>query len=180
MDHTTERFVVITGCSGGGKSTLLTALHERGYRTVDEPGRRLMRHSLADPYKDLKGFAEQAVAMSTRDIEKERNSSGWVFFDRGLIDAAAALTFATGASINDTLKNAPRFYRRVFFAPPWRAIYRQDEERQHDFGAAKQEAIRLASAYNDLGYQLTDLPLWSVEDRAQWVIDQLGSAPAIG
>jgi predicted ATPase len=37
-----DRFVVISGCSGGGKSTLLAELARRGYRTVEEPGRRIV------------------------------------------------------------------------------------------------------------------------------------------
>jgi predicted ATPase len=32
-------FVVISGCSGGDKSTLLIELGRRGYATVEEPGR---------------------------------------------------------------------------------------------------------------------------------------------
>ena len=36
-----DRFVVISGCSGGGKSTLLSELGRRGYGTVEEPGRRI-------------------------------------------------------------------------------------------------------------------------------------------
>jgi predicted ATPase len=32
-----NRFVVISGCSGGGKFTLLAELGRRGYATVEEP-----------------------------------------------------------------------------------------------------------------------------------------------
>jgi predicted ATPase len=35
-----ERFVLLSGCSGGGKSALLAELHARGYHVVEEPGRR--------------------------------------------------------------------------------------------------------------------------------------------
>ena len=38
-----DRFVVITGCSGGGKSTLLDELGRRGHATIEEPGRRIVR-----------------------------------------------------------------------------------------------------------------------------------------
>lgn len=34
-----ENYVVISGCSGGGKSTLLSELAARGYHVVHEPGR---------------------------------------------------------------------------------------------------------------------------------------------
>jgi predicted ATPase len=33
-----DRFVVISGCSGGGISTLFAELGRRGYAVVDEPG----------------------------------------------------------------------------------------------------------------------------------------------
>jgi predicted ATPase len=36
-----NRFVVISGCSGGGKSTLLAELGRRGHAVVEEPGRRI-------------------------------------------------------------------------------------------------------------------------------------------
>jgi hypothetical protein len=36
-------FVVISGCSGGGKSTLLDELGRRRYAVVAEPGRRIVQ-----------------------------------------------------------------------------------------------------------------------------------------
>src|ERR1700730_15527752 len=41
-----DLFVVMSGCSGGGKSTLLTELGRRGYMTVEEPGRRIVKDEL--------------------------------------------------------------------------------------------------------------------------------------
>lgn len=35
-------FVVISGCSGGGKSTLLAELSRRGHTVVEEPGMRIV------------------------------------------------------------------------------------------------------------------------------------------
>ena len=37
-----SRFVLISRCSGGGKSTLLAELRARGYPVVEEPGRRII------------------------------------------------------------------------------------------------------------------------------------------
>jgi hypothetical protein len=44
-----EHFVLITGCSGGGKSTLLAELRARGHPVVEEPGRRSRRFSPGRP-----------------------------------------------------------------------------------------------------------------------------------
>jgi len=41
-----ENFVTISGCSSGGKSTLLAELRRRGFATVEEPGRRIVAEEL--------------------------------------------------------------------------------------------------------------------------------------
>src|SRR5947208_13712313 len=41
-----QHFVVISGCSGGGKSTLLIELAKRGCASVDEQGRRIVKGEL--------------------------------------------------------------------------------------------------------------------------------------
>ena len=42
-----SRFVLISGCSGGGKSTSLDELARRGHQTGLEPGRRIVHDELA-------------------------------------------------------------------------------------------------------------------------------------
>ncbi|WP_409999599.1 AAA family ATPase [Rhizobium leguminosarum] len=41
-----NRSVLISGCSGGGKSTLLAELAARGHAVVEEPGRRIVKQEL--------------------------------------------------------------------------------------------------------------------------------------
>lgn len=96
-----DNFVIVTGCSGGGKSTLLQALHARGFATVEEPGRRIVRHQQAVggralPWIDLKAFAEEAVRLGQDDRNRMAGHDGWVFFDRSLVDAASALALPPG------------------------------------------------------------------------------------
>ncbi len=100
---TTDRFVLISGCSGGGKSTLLAALAAEGHATVPEPGRRIVeseraRGGRALPWIDPEAFARRAVALALADRRAARGHSGRVFFDRGLIDAAAALDHVAGTA----------------------------------------------------------------------------------
>src|SRR5271167_1547599 len=96
-----SRFVVISGCSSGGKSTLLTELGRRGHAIVEEPGRRIVKEEtlgagLALPWADETAFARRAIALALADRAAANGVAGWVFFDRGLIDAAAALQHLTG------------------------------------------------------------------------------------
>src|SRR5262245_15100626 len=103
-----ERFVIISGCSGGGKSTLLTELARRGFATVEEPGRRIVREEMdgagsALPWVDAQAFGRRAVALSLADLAANTSSQGRVFFDRGLIDAAVALEHCGGVPARTTL-----------------------------------------------------------------------------
>lgn len=103
-----------------------------------------------------------------------RGADGWVFFDRGLVDAAVALEHATGRAARDLLAGFDRYHRLVFLTPPWPEIYRKDGERRHDLAAAVAEYERLLKAYRELGYETVVLPKVTVEERVDLVLDRLG------
>ena len=98
---------------------------------------------------------------------------GWVFFDRGLIDAAAALQHLTGEPVLATVGQEHRYHRRVFLAPRWPEIYVTDPERRHSLDAAVAEYRRLLDVYPSLGYEVTILPKVSVPERADFVLNNL-------
>ena len=41
-----HRFVVLSGCSGAGKSSLLSELERRGFSIYEEPGRQVVKEQL--------------------------------------------------------------------------------------------------------------------------------------
>ncbi len=164
------RFYVITGCSGGGKSTLIEALAEAGHNVVREPGRRIIASGGPLPWDDMAGFAYAAIAMAETDYDAARTLKGPVFFDRGLIDAVFALSHATGQP-PDLTRIAQRPYANtVFFAPPWPNLFTNDPDRQHGWAEALAEHDRLAQAYPTLGHTLTPLPKSSVAQRVAHVL----------
>jgi predicted ATPase len=189
-----DRFVVISGCSGGGKSTLLAELGRRGHAVVEEPGRRIVqeereRRGTALPWVDPQAFARRAIAMSLEDRDSAAARKGWVFFDRGLIDAVTGLQHLTGesdaASVLQNirghghqehlvdLRRTHRYHRRVFLAPPWPEIYATDSERRHGLTHAVAEYERLLVAYPALGYEVVLLPKVGVAERADFVLAML-------
>jgi predicted ATPase len=171
-----DNFVVISGCSGGGKSTLLAELRGRGHVVIEEPGRRVVQAELraggqAVPWIDMAAFLRRVIATALQDHATAVAGSGsWVFFDRSVVDAAAALQELTGEPLLATLGRRHRYHRRVFLAPPWPEIYRLDPERRHDMHAARAEYDRLQKAYPDLGYEVSLLPKVGVLDRADFVL----------
>ena len=176
-----NRFVVVSGCSGGGKSTLIDALAGRGFATVPEPGRRIVAEEQAGdgralPWVDLAAFARRAIAMAIADRMTARTMPGWVFFDRGVVDAAVALEHATGEGVVAPLARAHRYHRKVFLTPPWPEIWTRDSERLHDLDDAEAEYARLAAAWPALGYEVHVLPRVGVNERVEWMLGVLAGA----
>lgn len=170
----TAKHVVLSGCSGGGKSTLLSRLGCDGFAIVLEPGRRIVEeelrnHGSALPWVDMVAFAERAIELAATDRKQTAGETGWVFFDRGLVDAAVALQHATGRSIHDTLAPFERYHQRVFLTPPWPHIYATDDSRQHDLAQAIMEYDRLVIAFRQLNYETIIVPKGSVQERADFV-----------
>jgi predicted ATPase len=175
------RFFVISGCSAGGKSTLLAELARRGFATTDEPGRRVVREELASggdalPWIDAVAFVRRITAIAQTDYEAARALPGPAFFDRGLIDAAVALEHLTGEAVLTDLAARYRYSSPVFLAPPWPELFVADAERRHDFASAVAEYDRLAAAYPALGYQVILLPKVSVAERLTFVLERVGTS----
>ncbi|MGQ2952148.1 MAG: AAA family ATPase [Agrobacterium sp.] len=173
-----DRFIILSGCSGGGKSTLLGELARRGFATVEEPGRRIVieearNNGTALPWIDMEAFARRAIAMALEDRQKAP-PEGPIFFDRGLIDAASALRHINGDAFIETLRDAHRYNRLVFLTPPWPEIYRGDSERKHDFDAAVEEYERLVRDYDALGYDIVVLPKSGIKERADFILTRIG------
>ena len=173
-----DRHVILSGCSGGGKSTLIAELRRRDFETVDEPGRRIVAEEIrsegeALPWVDLEAFARRAIEMASLDRERVKGAKGWVFFDRGLVDAAAALEHATGIPASKTLSGRRRFHPQVFLTPPWPEIYRLDGERQHGMEEGISEYYRLLDVFDQLGYEAIILPKVDVQARADFVLHRL-------
>lgn len=171
--------VVISGCSGGGKSTLMVELARRGMKVVAEPGLRVIQEQTAVsgkalPWIDLGDFLNNVWSVASEDYAQAVKTAGdWVFFDRGLVDAAAAIGLRTGEDPKVRLEGY-HYNRTVFLAPPWPDIYQVTSERRHSFQDAEAEYHRLKYLYPSMGYSIVELPKLSVDERANFVLELLG------
>lgn len=172
-------FFILSGCSGGGKTTLLAELARRGFRTVPEPGLRIVREEQASggealPWVDPVAFARRALATSREDLaDAQAHGERPVFFDRGLVDAAAALEHALGRVEPGSYDGFQAFERSVFLTPPWRENFVTSEERAHSFADACGEYERLVEVYGRSGFAPVILPRESVTARADRVVAAL-------
>ena len=153
---------------------------EAGHFVIEEPGRRIVAEEKAGtgaalPWIDMASFARRAIAMARSDLSFAEQQSGFVFFDRGLVDAAVALEHASGVPYRRTLGEERHYGRTVFLAPPWPEIYAYDHDRRHDLTAAIAEFERLETVFADLGYSICLLPKAPVDQRAEFVLGRLSN-----
>jgi len=178
-----DRFFVITGGPGSGKSTLVEALIGPGCFGMPEAGRAIIQDQVAIgggalPWADRSMFAELMLAWELRSYREALKQSGPVVFDRGLPDVVAYLRLC-GLSVPSHAERAARGFRyhhRVFIAPPWKEIFAQDAERKQSFEEAQATYEALVESYSALNYELILLPRSSVEERVKFVRGMLGLA----
>lgn len=174
------RLVMLSGCSGGGKSTLLEALEARGFATCPEPGRQIVREQMridgpALPWVDMRQFIERVVALALDQAGAAVRRGGITIFDRGLVDAYAYFEregLAVPAHLEDAVRRV-RYADTVFMTPPWPEIFVADAERRHGYEAAVAEYRSLLRAYADLGYAIVEIPKAPVAARADFLVERL-------
>jgi predicted ATPase len=181
-----SKFVVLSGCSGAGKSSLLAELGRRGFPIYEEPGRQVVKEQLyiggnALPWGDWRLFVELTISRSIYHIVTAARRDRLSFFDRGIVDQVSGLE-RRGLSIPEHLAAAVdrfRYHEKVFMMPPWPEIFSNDNERKHSFEDALSSYERLLVSYERFGYQIVLVPRLGISARADFVLNQLKRKPGV-
>ncbi|GLS28789.1 Predicted ATPase [Mesorhizobium albiziae] len=184
MSVDSERFFVLTGGPGAGKTSLISALVEAGFSTTPEAGRAIIRQQQAVggsalPWLDPPAFAELMIGFDMNSHRLAADSNGPVFFDRGVPDTVGYLRLS-GLPVPAHMFAAAdelRYNRRVLVLPPWSEIFGQDAERKQNFAEAVRTFEAVTSVYRDLGYELVEVPRAPVEVRMRFVLAIAGDVP---
>ncbi|MDL2214671.1 AAA family ATPase [Dysgonomonas sp. OttesenSCG-928-M03] len=175
-----NNFYIITGGPGVGKTTLIEELEHRGYNCIPEVAREIIRYQMeiqgdALPWLDAKKYSKMMLSYSIRDFVDLSGSDKLYFFDRGIPDTYGyekLMNFDTDHDLKVAVQKY-RYNKTVFILPPWEKIYHTDNERQQDFSVAVDTYEVMKYSYKQLGYELCEVPLLAVEDRADFVIEKL-------
>ncbi|HMC01250.1 MAG TPA: ATP-binding protein, partial [Flavobacteriaceae bacterium] len=115
----------------------------------------------------LNGRVEQFI--QSRILNKEES-----FFDRGIPDVLAYMDFFEQPYNNLFLEACNNHkYTHVFILPPWEDIYTSDNERFETFDEASKIHDCLIKVYGDFGYDITEVPVGSIAERTNFVIDNI-------
>ena len=173
-----NNFFVLTGGPGGGKSTVLNALRQLGFESVDETARLIIKTRLAAGFPPRPSPIEFATEMFEMDLENFRSrieSSKIIFFDRSFLDSAALIYDADLRQYERIahLLDTNRFNSTIFITPPWEDIYTSDQERDQTFKEAIETYRKLSDWYRSMGYAPKLLPKSSVDARADFILNEI-------
>lgn len=181
MSVDSDRFFILTGGPGAGKTSLIEALRRRGFAGSVEAGRGVIQHQVAISgpalhWNDPALFAELMLSWEMRSYDMARDETGPVFFDRGIPELTGYLKLM-GLPVPAHMRKAAETFRynhRVFALPPWLEIFGQDAERKQDFAEAVRTFEAVTGAYRELGYDLIEVPRVPVEERVEFVLAMAG------
>lgn len=177
----TERFHIITGGPGSGKSSVIDALAAKGFQHMPEAGRAIIQDQVemggaALPWADRSAFAALMVAWEMRSYREAAALPGSVFFDRGVPDVIGYLQLC-GLPVPDYIIRAAqirRYNKYVFIAPHWPEIFVPDAERKQTISEAEATLHMMVETYTALGYELVPLPFAPVAERVKFIQARVG------
>lgn len=177
-----SKLYVLTGGPGAGKTSLLNELEKKGFVTVPEDGRRIIREQIAIngdalPWMDKEKFAGLMLEASVNAYQKMSEIPGekTVFFDRGILDVIGYLRLEKIPVPEDLEMKAGEmvYHNHVFILPPWEEIYVNDPERKQTSDIAISTFNCMKTVYLEYGYTVIEVPKISVTQRVEFILDMI-------
>ena len=168
---------VLTGGPCSGKTALIDELKQRGYSVFPEPARIVIASELAqgksiqDILADSRGLQHKILAHYL-ELETEAPKDQILFLDRGVPDVAAYYR-KFNLSSDEVLKNALASvrYREVFLLNMIEFV--NDAERYETPQEAAILHRYLRDAYTEQGYDIIEVPVVPVPERADFILKNL-------
>lgn len=175
MSSKMAKYFILTGAPGVGKTSLRQELEKVSIKCVPEPARIVLAEQRATqgealPEKNSKLFCDKLVERSVQAYVASQYCDGPVIFDRGIPDNiayAGCFDLDTATYVTEAKKYP--YNKTVFLLSPWEEIYATDDERRMNFNQVCEFHKLIYAAYNELGYNLVEVPRGTVQERADFV-----------
>lgn len=177
-----NNFFVITGGPGVGKTSLIEALANRGFQTVPEDARRIIKEQIAGnqdglPWANKRRYADLMfdAALKSYITQKSKSCDVPIFFDRGHLDSICYMKMEHLPIDTDVLKKAKKnpYNKGVFILPPWKEIYTTDTERKQNWDEVLFTHRKMKETYIEFGYTVIEVPKADLKNRLELILDFL-------
>ena len=176
MNEQTPPWYVLTGGPCAGKTTTINELSKRGHPVLAEPARLIIDEKLAagETIQEIVGDPEWLPSIVRRAYQQEDlvPRTEPFFFDRAIPDSLAYYRLAN-RPIEDFFQAAMNEirYRKVFLLDL--VDFKNDEGRPETPEQAMIIHGTIREAYIDQGYEIVEVPVLPVEERADFVLKNL-------
>lgn len=169
--------IVFTAGPSAGKTSLLRELSARGYYTAPEPARLVIDQTISsdedlDALRGTTRFHHIVEQQSLRIMANLPGDVDTVLFDRALLDNVAYRR-VNGEDIPDVFggDDFPEQYDKVFFLE--QLDFEEDYAREENPEWAREIHRELRSVYEEYGYDLIDVPVMPIDNRADYVEEHI-------
>jgi predicted ATPase len=167
---------VITGGACCGKTTLIGLLADRGFPTVPEAARQLMEkekargRTIEEIFEDGAAF-ERVLKDFQQEIEHRLCATDVVFLDRALPDCLAFFRFF-GLDPNEILAECLHHRYASVFVLDLLPLQLDGARIEDDTFTVVLDEL-LVRDYDALGYHVVRVPVLSLEERLEFVLERL-------
>jgi predicted ATPase len=175
--------IVLTGPPCSGKSSVIEQLKrkQRNSNFVDEVARAEIEffsnhepHKL--PWNDRDFFQNYVESIQLKNYVYLEDNHLITFYDRCLVDEIGYRQYFYGESnvhLNEICQNYR--YDKVFYFPLWEEIYTQDIVRIETIEEARKQDTLIRNGYLSVGYELIDVPKSSIDERVEFILENINS-----
>jgi len=171
--------VIISGGPGFGKTSIIDELEKRSYNVMHEVSRSIIKEQLESggdilPWKNLTTFSRLLFERRVKQFQ-EAAENKWVFFDRGIPDIVAYMNKDSLEVPNSYMHKVEKcsYFPVVFIVPPWKEIFKNDDQRMEDYKTAFELSDVIVNTYKNLGYKIETLPKVTVNERTDFILNFL-------
>ena len=167
---------VITGAPSSGKTSVIKALEQQGFRVVHEVARayidqelgqgKSLEHIKADPDQ-----FENLIFLTKLKIEASLPPNEIVFLDRAVPDSIAYFQLEGLDPGQPVKKSKAVRYKKIFLFE--RIAFLEDGVRSEDDHLADRLGDLLENAYRTLNYEIVRVPAISAKERIAFILERL-------
>jgi len=179
--------IVITGGPGTGKTSIIKKLEQSGFHCFHEIIRSMTLKAkqegnpntfisnplafVSDPFEFNKQLLSGRLEQYKMGNEIKAES---IFYDRAIPDVLAYMSHFNQEYGEDFIEICKsHVYDKIFLLPPWKSIYVSDNERLESFEEALQIHDHLERTYQNLGYDVIEVPTGKVSERIHFILEKI-------